>query len=160
MHNGVIYANPTVDLLASAIHGMIHASVGGPARVPTKAITDMIAKYSADMPTIVASGDPKPHSAVVLLSGSTGGLGSQMLASCLEDEKVRKVFALNRPAARASALARHEATFKDRGLDLVLLSSIKLVFVEGDAGKDWLGLDHDLYEEVRHFPNDVVAAKF
>lgn len=159
MQNEVIYANPTIDLLVSAIHGMVHANAGGPARAPTKAITDMIAKYSANMPTIAASGAPKPDQAVVLLSGSTGGLGSQMLAICLEDKKVRKVYVLNRPSARVSALARHEATFTDRGLDLGLLSSSKLVFVEADAGKKWLGLDHDIYEEVRKSPDNLAEAR-
>lgn len=143
-----MYANPTIKLLATALFHLGGADASLDV-TPTQAVEDMIAKYPADMPSLSLEvlSSSKPTSTVVLITGSTGGLGSQLLSECLMDDNVTKVYVLNRPA-KSTSVARHEATFGDRGLDKQLLASPKLVFLEGDAGNDLLGLDVNLFDEV------------
>ncbi|OJA12690.1 hypothetical protein AZE42_10104 [Rhizopogon vesiculosus] len=87
---------------------------------------------------------------VVVVTGSTGGLGSYLLASLLQREDVSAVYAFNRPSrdAASSIQRRQKSSFEDRGLDATLLRSEKLVYVETDTSRDHLGLDRELYQEV------------
>lgn len=117
----------------------------------------MIAKYSIgfkdsarDTPATTVNA-PSRGSHVVVLTGSTGGLGSYLLASLLQRADVSVVYAFNRPSktAASSIQRRQESGFEDRGLDVTLLQSEKLVYVETDTSHDGLGLDKQLYEKVR-----------
>jgi len=86
---------------------------------------------------------------VVVLTWSTGGLGSYLLASLLQCKDVSVVYALNRPSRGASSIQqRQRIRFDDRGLDVTLLQSEKLVYVETDTSHDDLGLDTELYQKV------------
>lgn len=85
---------------------------------------------------------------VVLLTGSTGGLGSYLLASLLARVDVATVYALNRPS-KTGIQERQRAAFHDRGLDPALLdSSEKLRYVKGDAAQPNLSLDDGTYAEI------------
>jgi len=116
----------------------------------------MIEKYSTGF------GDPSRDSSaskanessredhVVVLTGSTGSLGSYLLASLLQREDVSVIYAFNRPS-KGSTLPiqrRQSSRFEDRGLDVTLLQSEKLVYVENDTSHDYLGLDVELYQKV------------
>lgn len=150
VENGIVYANPTVVLLASAVVALGSPASAGTSSSAVEAVQSMIEKYSAGMPIITpeALAAKKPEFAVVLLTGSTGGLGSQLLSACLCDNHVQRIYVLNRPSVKATSEERHRSTFLDRGLDVGLLASPKLVYLEGDAGKDQLGLYKELYDEV------------
>lgn len=125
---------------------------------PTEAIEQMLAKYSVGLPaTFTRQPDSGAHpSPVVLLTGSTGGLGSYMLASMVENPAVVRIFTYNRPGRHGADIqSRHREMFEDRGLDMALLDSEKIVYLEGDAAAPRLGLPDDVYEEVRtpyHYP--------
>jgi len=67
----------------------------------------------------------------------------------LADDRVKKVYALNRPSSSASILERHKDKFVDRGLDIALLESERLTFIEGDASQEYLGVGKRLYEELQ-----------
>ena len=143
-----IYSYPTVAALA----GYLTASGGDTDSVDailTNAMEQMIAKYSfVDNP--FDSGVSSPANAediVVLLTGSTGSLGSHVLEGLLRDANVAKVYTLNRPGSIPSA-ARHLNRFQDKGLDLKLLASPKLVHLSSDYSMDNLGLSSQQYDEV------------
>lgn len=87
-------------------------------------------------------------SAVVLLTGSTGGLGSFLLSQLLEKQMVEKVYALNRPSSPTSIEGRQESAFVDKGISIDLLNSGKLLYIETDASRDNCGLSLELYDEV------------
>ncbi|KAJ7612097.1 putative aminoadipate reductase [Roridomyces roridus] len=97
--------------------------------------------------TMRAPAVPPLATAVVLLTGSTGSLGSQILASLLSDERIGKIWALNRPAGR-TLRERHVDTFRERGLDLGLLEKEKLRMVEGTLHEEKLGVESGVYEEI------------
>ncbi|KAG5640035.1 hypothetical protein DXG03_001594, partial [Asterophora parasitica] len=84
----------------------------------------------------------------ILLTGSTGNLGSDLLASLLHDPSVTKIYALNRPSSQGPASERVHAQFAAKGLDVAALKSEKLVFIEGDTTQPGLGLGDSLYNEI------------
>jgi hypothetical protein len=112
--NGFVYANPVLTGMARAITSLVNPGDRTEEADPTVPIKKMINLYSWDMPSMNTQGKPKPDGEVVLLTGSTGGLGSQLLASLISDERVKTVYALNRPSGKKTSLVRHEDTFEDR----------------------------------------------
>lgn len=143
-----LYSYPTVDALAAYLTAS-RSDTGSIESTRTNAMDQMIMKYSfTDSP--FDSGVSSPASAqdiVVLLTGSTGSLGSHVLEGLLRDANVAKVYTLNRPSSIPSA-ARHMNRFQDKGLDVELLASPKLVHLASDYSTDNLGLSSQQYDEV------------
>jgi len=139
-----IYNNPSISKLARFIVGTIadpnHLESGFER---TTAIENMILKYT--VPT-----------ATVLITGTTGSLGSQLLDALLRNQRVRKVYALNRSHGGAKSLKqRHEERFLDKGLDLGLLLDNRLVLLKGDTSRGDLGLQTEILEEVCVIPSSI-----
>jgi thioester reductase-like protein len=84
---------------------------------------------------------------VVLLTGSTGGLGSHILEILLGLASVERVYAFNRHG-RMPVSRRQTAAFVDRALDVKLLLSEKLMYLEGDTTKSDLGLPPGVWKTV------------
>jgi len=150
-----IYNNPSIEMLAA----FLVAIIADPDNFVltssrTEAIESMIAKYSDGLSTPIAAGNKVAgqgkDDVVVLLTGSTGNLGSQILDSLLRNPKVKRVYALNRPSSSSKSIQeRHIQRFLDRGLDSSLLSTDRLVFLEGDASHRNFGLEKEVYKQVR-----------
>lgn len=115
-------------------------------------IDDMIRKYSPNISAYTVqkkSRPPTTGSLVVLLTGSTGGLGSNMLASMVRNARFKKIYAFNRTSLKGALIHdRHKETFKKQGLDVNLIPDKKIVYLCGDMTKDYLGLTVPVYEEV------------
>jgi len=151
----IIYNKPRVALLTQFLVSVIanpDEFVATTCRA--EAIELMISKYarglSADL-TLTSSGSSDisdSDEAVVLITGTTGNLGSQLLEALLRDGRVQTVYALNRRGQK-SMVERHVARFTDKGLDIGLLSSDRVVFLEGESSQRNLGLDDKIYDEVR-----------
>ena len=126
-HN-VVFANPTVRRLSSHLIQCVVDASPLSAPDPKAEIEDMIAKYAVGLGDKVGDGVPgrSHHAHVVLLTGSTGGLGSYLLASLLSHEDVAIVYAFNRPSKSGTIEQRQRAAFEDRGLDTAVLDSEKL----------------------------------
>lgn len=105
----------------------------------------MIAQYSNPWPTINVNAEP---GSVVLLTGSTGSIGSHILETLLRDPRILRIYAFNRPSRQVSLLDRHIERFEDKGFDKALLNSKKIVFLEGDASRDNLGVPLSVFNEV------------
>lgn len=107
----------------------------------------MIDKYSQDIrQPVYASCGQSSEPIAVLLTGSTGNLGSQILAVLLADPKIGKVYTLNRPVPNSPD--RQAKSFQDRGLPVSLLAQGKLVPLFGDYSRADFGLDEERWEEV------------
>ncbi|KAF8879343.1 acetyl-CoA synthetase-like protein [Mucidula mucida] len=99
-----------------------------------------------------------PSGDVVLVTGTTGGLGAATLAKLLESSSVRKIYALNRPVKGSgkSLLERQKHAFKSKGYDGALASSSKVVLLEADITEDGLGVDTSLEREIRHSVTHII----
>ena len=153
----IIFENPTIKLLAARIVDLVDESGESqnldPKQEHIAAINAMIDKYSSDLPKPLMSVNDTlrnrtyPTQSVVLLTGSTGALGSFLLAQLIENPAVQRVYAFNRPSS-TSSVQRQSSAFIDKGLSVDLLKSDKLVYVEADASQYKCGLSPALYEEV------------
>ncbi|KAF7358663.1 Non-canonical non-ribosomal peptide synthetase FUB8 [Mycena sanguinolenta] len=144
----LVYSFPTIAEMSTYLEHLVAGTGTGAVNIRTQ-MEGLVTKYTAGLESapIVASNVEEP--AIVLLTGSTGGLGSHMLELLLKDQRVKTIYAFNRPSTAGIHAERHLDMFKERGLNPSLLDSSKLVLVEGQTSEPNLGLDAALYEEIQ-----------
>lgn len=140
----LIYSNPTLTKLASAILRLLDPSTDKKqdtegARI--KEMEQMVDEFSTNL----QSSEVLPSRLVetgqtVLLTGSTGSLGSYMLDVALTTTNVRKIVCLNR---RANSQGQQNASHASRGL--IQDWHHKAEFLQADLSKPSFGLDDDKY---------------
>ncbi|KAJ7636277.1 putative aminoadipate reductase [Roridomyces roridus] len=146
-----VYMHPSIAELAGALIGLIEG--GGSSAGPgagVAAIEAMVKKYSAGLELGIGEKavSPSGSGAVVLLTGSTGGLGSQLLDLLIRSPGVARVYGYNR-AGGVPILQRQKEAFEERALDAGVLGSSKLMFLEGDSTREDLGLSSEVLDELR-----------
>lgn len=150
VHQNLVYANPTISQLSGFLAGLVSGDSADVNGVDTKQLIDsLVAKYTSGLIAPPTPFDGNVH--VVLLTGSTGNLGSEIFASLLQKPQVTKVYAFNRPAGeKGLTLAeRQSAAFVARALDATLLDSPKVHLIEGHSEQKNLGVSPALYNEVK-----------
>ena len=147
-----VYLNPTIHSLSKFIYDIvINKQSASPSDAVSNVFADMNAlvdKYSSNFPQRHPS-SLHPSQEAVLLTGSTGGLGSHILETLVLDDQISRIYALNRRDKRITSRRKLVSVFEDRGIDATLLDSPKIVFLEGDTTKEKLGLGDIIYEELR-----------
>lgn len=142
----IVYEHPTLSELATALVALVNPSSAAETKDRLRHIADMIHKFSADIPSpnynLASSSGP----ITVLLTGSTGNVGSHILVALLAEPRVEKVYTLSRPASQGED--RQRAAFVERGLPEVLLDTGKLVSFVGDPNQPELGLKHEDFVEI------------
>jgi hypothetical protein len=145
----IVYNNPTVSKLADFIVDLAHSPNQNCISISHETTMEaMIALYSEGLDLPITASSEAPSKTVVLLTGSTGNLGAEILVSLLLNKAVDQVYTINRPSAKISISQRHRARFQDKSLDVGLLSSDKLVFLEGETFETKFGLSNDVYSKV------------
>lgn len=147
-----VYSQPTITALARYIGRLSEtdvATVGDRIQEKVNEMQAMVEKYTRDLPehTPNNAAEKRNSGDVVVLTGSTGGLGSSLLWKLIESPDVSQVFAINRRGGSA-IIDRQRRALQMRGVDDGLLMSPKLVILEGDLSKEHLGLDRTVYELV------------
>lgn len=141
-----IYKNPTPQLLAKHIINATTRSRNGlgPENVSDEVgeIAELVTKYTADLPS------PRDHAPdgdgqTVLLTGSTGSLGSYILDILCRSTNVTRVYALNR--GEDGGKNRQPGILAKYGLSPDLS---KVSFVAVDLSKKNLGLADDVFTEL------------
>ena len=120
----------------------------------TQELLSLVEKYTKNLPTFdgtkVRRSELKGD--VVLVTGSTGSLGSNILAHLLMDPNVSLVYSISRPGSdKQTAKERHVKSFEREAIDVRLLDSEKVRFLIGDPSKHSFDIDTDLYDEVRDY---------
>ncbi|KAG6827401.1 putative NRPS-like protein biosynthetic cluster [Tricholoma furcatifolium] len=146
----LVYSYPTVQKLAAHIIALSTADRGSLTVIDSDRraqIEGMIDTYSVGLDGPSQSTSLlRTSPAVVLLTGSTGNLGSEILAALLEDARVEHVYAFNRPSQETFLVEQRQLNvFNKRGLKAELLSSDKVSYLSGDATQANLGLDEEQY---------------
>jgi hypothetical protein len=149
-----VYEHPTIEGIATFLSKAVtdpHSTQTVDLTVRGRELQALVDKYTESFPsrlTLNGSAYPVLRGEVYLLTGTTGSLGSNMLAQLLEAPEVTRVYAFNRPSKAATSSERHLSAFKERGLNTEILSSEKLVYVEGDLNAPGFSLGDELYGEV------------
>ncbi|KAF4627917.1 hypothetical protein G7Y89_g10235 [Cudoniella acicularis] len=86
---------------------------------------------------------PSTENMVVILTGSTGSLGSYLLESLYNNKQVSRIFCLNRSS---NAAEKHKELSTSRGLSH--LSPDRVEFLKADLSKPQLGLKTSVYENM------------
>ncbi|KAI1751133.1 hypothetical protein F4782DRAFT_205813 [Xylaria castorea] len=131
----LIYGNPTLEKLSQAFYAALHsdASVEDLASTTFKLAEDMIAKYTRDLPM---DGD------TVVVTGTTGSLGTYLLDTLIRNPAVKRVYCFNRSA---DAEERQRAGFKTKGLTEIWPAK-KVQFLTADLSKPDFGLGQGKYD--------------
>jgi len=136
---------------------VVTESVGGAngkddaAATTATTIQDMLAmvdKYTSNFP-IHKPVDRPFAGEVVLITGTTGTLGTYLLQELMEDPLVSRVYAINRSSSDKDLVARQRLAFVERGVEVDLLSSPKLHLLEADTDRPDLGLESVILNEIR-----------
>lgn len=152
-----IYQNSTPRRLASHILGSVLSGKGQELsedeqqqqamRAIWKKYTTDLSKAKPDRP------DPSNDNQTVILTGSTGMLGSYLLNFMTHNPRVAKVICLNRAAD--GGRAQEIKAFADRGLDTSTLET-KAEFHHADLSKPRLGLPDDVYARLQAETDRVI----
>jgi thioester reductase-like protein len=142
----VIYGNPTSRRLAEYLFSVVNkegqdAAAGeAQAQQEETAMKILTDKYTADMPAARTSKPPPAdENQVIVITGTTGALGSYMLDQAISCPRVKKIICLNRSDDAEARQAKGNAT---RGLST---DFSKVIFLHADLSRFDLGLDHDVY---------------
>ena len=133
---GIIYQNPKPTALASALLGLLGRNTDSGDDKPEDHMQRVLNVFTRRIESISKS--VLTHHTIVL-TGSTGSLGSYMLAKVLQSKSVEKVICMNRPGGNAH---RQAALNVSRGLSD---DFSKVQFVETDLTKEHFGLGVEMY---------------
>ncbi|KAF9484031.1 putative aminoadipate reductase [Pholiota conissans] len=144
----IVYAFPTIDSLSKRLVDLSNNPALADDHDHVEAIERMITNHRFNH--VLTNSGNESNEVVVLLTGSTGHLGSHVLANLLRDPQISFVYTLNRPHKNGSSTqARQFQRFIEEGLDVNLLSLGKLAKLEGNCEEERLGLPEDILTELR-----------
>lgn len=144
----VVYANPTARQLTKKILGLIspmHDEVEAMREDDEllKKYVDQLKQALRGIP-ILETVERRAESYTVMLTGSTGSLGSYLLHEILQLDKVSKVYCLNRST---TGKKRQNDSFAAKGLTSQL-DSPRVEFLHVDLASKQLGLDKIIYQKL------------
>ncbi|KAK2802567.1 putative NRPS-like protein biosynthetic cluster [Onygenales sp. PD_10] len=146
-----VYSHPSVSTLAQYIHDLIQ---GKDTTDQSTAVMEDDATRSTKLSALVSkytAGLGETHS--VILTGSTGSLGSYLLHELLEDSAVAKVYCLNRSE---DAAPRQMQSFQEKGLSSVTAFASRVEFLHAKFGEEQFGLGNDVYERLLQSVDTII----
>lgn len=146
MSPNFVYQHPTISSLT-----LYASSFGCSAQQSAKSHTpqkllDFLHRYTVNFPPHFPS-IPAPEKEAILITGTTGSLGSAVLAHLSMSDAVGTIYALNRPNARRGLLERQQESLKSRGYDPEVAMSPKVKLIEGELMTDGLRLNNPGLEQ-------------
>lgn len=138
-----IYSNPTISGIAERLRDQ--SSSNGVNESPSGKIEQLCRKYSSK--NISVSESITGTGAVVLLTGSSGSLGSYLLTELLKSSAVAKVICLLRKESAGSTgtLQDHKSLFRSKDVELAEDEWAKVSIQNCDPTDDHLGLSEETY---------------
>lgn len=148
--NSQLYSRPTIVQLTGYVYGLLQGKDSGPAEQVVESdeerearISGLVGKYSDDI--------GESHS--VILTGSTGSLGSYLLHELLRDLSVSKIYCLNRSN---DAAPRQLQSLREKGLVGFNRFPRRVEFLQAKFGDERLGLDEAKYEELLESVDTII----
>ncbi|KAK2612056.1 hypothetical protein QQS21_001905 [Conoideocrella luteorostrata] len=153
-----VYAHPTINALAAALYKLVgnpanYVNDLSPSEIQRQTVDTFFHRYAAgssdaapgrgrEQQAASAAADGK----VVILTGSTGSLGSYLLDSLArQDKDVKKIFCLNRAE---DSRERQIAGNTSRGLNVDWQSDHRVEFLRTDLSQPRFGLEEKTYSEL------------
>ncbi|TLD10846.1 hypothetical protein PgNI_05171 [Pyricularia grisea] len=154
----IIYNKPsarqlTADLWAQHIGSLEEVD---PDIEAANTMASLLAKYTKDLPERPATDKPPARTSqqTVILTGSTGRLGSFLLDSLVQDPAVERVICLNRAEdGRTRQLRLNAARGMQNNLD-------KVEFLQADLSQPGLGLPVEMYTRLQTSADRIIHAQW
>lgn len=154
-----IYANRTVSQLIDAVTALVNGEKRS-IEVEEPTVEKVYAEFAAEIP--ISARLPERIDSkhlVVILTGSTGSLGSYILNSLVQDEKVSRIYCLNRGPRSEQ---RQQKALEER--EILLEKRDKVQFLDADMSKPRFGLSKQEYSrllvEVTHVIHNAWQVNF
>lgn len=158
MDSDLRFSPPMVAVLAARVRAMVQGLGVVHLQEPRKPhdLWRYVDRFSANFPARPKNLVERPpmQKDVIVITGTTGGFGCDVLEHLLRDETVVRVYAFNRKGT--NALERQRKQFIARGLDGELLNSPKFRMVEAVLHEPELGIDAKLMEEIRNSATHIL----
>jgi aryl carrier-like protein len=140
-----IYAHPTISQLAQCLVDIVQGRTQ--TAIPrTERIAKVVEKFTSQLPPSRPLGADHPSQSTVILTGSTGSLGTYLLNQFLKDNTVAKVYCFNRSD---DAQGRQRTSFANKGLDPSLLDDpTRVEFLTVAVGAPQFGLSDATYTKL------------
>ncbi|KAK0625127.1 hypothetical protein B0T17DRAFT_493095 [Bombardia bombarda] len=145
----VIYGNPTPRRLAEYLFSVVtkggqdEASLRSEVAHDNHAMEFLLEKYTRDMPKARPNKPaPAEENQTIVITGTTGALGSYMLDQAVANPRVKKIICLNRSKDGRSRQTKGSA---ERGL---ATDFSKAEFLHADLSRSDLGLDKEVYNRM------------
>ncbi|KAF2225529.1 male sterility protein-domain-containing protein [Elsinoe ampelina] len=135
------YSNSTISGIISAISSILHGEQTS-SKSREQRMSDMLSKYTKSLPAHIEA-LPRQSEHSVVLTGSTGSLGTYILNRLIQDPTVIKIYCLNRSTDSAS---RQHSAFTSRSLNP---DFSKVEFLQASMGKDSFGLPPQKYAALK-----------
>ncbi|KAI9641883.1 hypothetical protein NHQ30_009750 [Ciborinia camelliae] len=135
----MIYAYPTPEKLARALSGS-----GKDKPASQDEMQEEYERFVFDLPIVARPSTPVTGPKVVLLTGSTGSLGSYILSSLLEEDESCKVYCLNRGE---NIQERQLSSNASKGLSTDF-KRVEFLRMATGATEPWLGMKIDQYKKL------------
>ncbi|KAJ7775603.1 male sterility protein-domain-containing protein [Mycena maculata] len=150
-----VYSNPTVRMLAEMLAKLAEGGISKPQEISRRAnvMEVMVKKYTHEFPQHMATTEAQ-KAQVVLVTGTTGALGSHILTHLLALPDISMVYALNRPPSNLRERQSH--SFEKNGIDTHLVDSSKLRLLTGDLNAPRFDLSAQDFDTLRESVTLVV----
>ena len=143
-----VYQNPTVSALGRFIHDLTSTGVSRQLDNTVKEMTNLVEKYIKDFPAHKPADGVTSQADTVLITGTTGAIGSNALAELYKSPNVAKIVVLARKSPTPISVRQRKA-LEDRGLDPSIVDSSKITLLEGDPALPSFGLGDDVLLELK-----------
>ncbi|KAJ5612020.1 hypothetical protein N7510_005214 [Penicillium lagena] len=149
-----IYGNPTVEQLSRVVCEILEGKARQTNINRQEKIKGLIDKYTADLPVRDQNFPQNTTNApsTVILTGSTGSLGTYLLNSLLVNKSVTKIYCLN----RSDAEQRQKKGLEEKGLHVDENGWKKLDFLQVTFGDPRFGLDEAKYQELLESVDTII----
>ncbi|KAI1333833.1 L-aminoadipate-semialdehyde dehydrogenase [Xylariaceae sp. FL0016] len=142
----LVYSNPTLGKLSRMFFSLLNPHVNGvedPQRAHVRLAGEILARYTHDLPIVGET---------VIVTGTTGSLGSYLLNALLSRPSVGRIYCLNRSE---DAERKQRALFTSRGLDAEW-SKERVHFLQADLSEPDFGLGSVKYNDLSRRSNRVI----
>lgn len=152
-----IFQNSTLATLSNVLSEFLNNDIVPETNSDTTralAVSETVARHIEKLPQrqdSCADAGTVPGSSVAII-GSTGYIGSHLLAAFLKNPEISRVYCLNRSE---DAAVKQEKSLKDLDLDHAALSS-KVTFFKVELGAPRLGLGQDQWGEIAKTVDSIV----
>ncbi|KAJ8488944.1 hypothetical protein ONZ45_g13773 [Pleurotus djamor] len=153
----LVYDHSNIASLAQYVYGLVTGSAASSTSVLEATLHDInsaLVRYTHKFPVRTAATNGATNGSVlpskrdvVLVTGTTGSLGSGVLAKLAEDPTVGEIYAVNRASEGSPLLKRQKAALRSRGYDEGIATSPKVHLLEGTVTAFGLDVSDKVVEE-------------